>query len=68
MLRTFSYFAIPSLLGLLAISTASIVDGMIADALSPHWAALVFAVPALVAAVVVRRGTVRGGEPAAAEV
>jgi MFS family permease len=44
---------------------AGIIDGRLADALSPHWATLAFAVPALVAAVIVRRGTLRGGSPVA---
>jgi len=44
---------------------ASLVDGKLADAFSPHWATLVFAVPAAAAAVFVRRGTLGGAEPVA---
>jgi len=44
---------------------ASLVDGKLADTFNPHWAALVFAAPAAVAALVVRRGTLGGAEPVA---
>lgn len=42
-----------------------LIDGKLADAFSPHWAALAFAFPAVVAAIVVRRGTLGGAEPLA---
>ena len=42
---------------------AGIIDGSLADLLSPQWATLLFAVPAIVTAIVVRRGTLRGGAP-----
>jgi MFS family permease len=44
---------------------ASLLDGKLADAFSPHWATLAFAAPALAAAVFVRRGTLAGAEPLA---
>jgi MFS family permease len=42
---------------------AGLVDGRLADMFSPHVAAAVFAIPAVVAAVIVRRGTVIGAAP-----
>ena len=42
---------------------ASVLDGRLADSWSLHWAAALFVIPAIVAAIVVRRGTLGGAEP-----
>lgn len=47
---------------------AGLIDGRLADVLSPHWAAALFAIPAVLAAIVVRRGTLVGAPPALPEV
>ncbi|MCA1831881.1 MAG: MFS transporter [Actinomycetota bacterium] len=44
---------------------AGIIDGSLADVLSPHWAGVLFALPAIVMSVAVRRGALRGGQAVA---